>query len=265
MKSVIDVSNLNGMGYRSLAEYQRADGLYVQAIPRPRPNGIVAQQLYAGRDDGKALGIYSWLWHDPTWRMDPDLRADQRLRLETVPNDVQLVMRPMIDVEDNVSTGWQSVSVQQRKDDLMVCLDVLHAFAVARNLPDPGIYWSAYYINLLFDGWVPDGVFQWKAHYGIQPGSLIGGFVVGHQFSSTPIDQSIFVDSELQPSQEADVPIPQEYVDKFHLGSNQDIQGLIDNFEGVITTTREIALAEGEAAGLECEVRLERIKQVLTG
>ena len=61
------------------------------------------------------------------------------------------------------------------------------------------------------------------------------------------------------------MPIPQEYVDKFHLGSNQDIQGLIDNFEGVIATTRGIALAEGEAAGLACEARLERIKQVLTG
>lgn len=263
MKAVIDVSNLNGMGFRSLAEYQQADGLYVQAIPRPRPNGIVAQQLYAGRDDGKALGVYSWLWHDPTWRLDPDLRTDQRLRLATVPSDVQLVLRPMIDVEDNVSTGWESVSVQQRKDDLMVCLDELHTFAALRRTPAPGIYTSDYYINLLFDGWMPDGVVQWKAGYNGRPGSLLGGVVCGHQWTSIPIDQSVFEDEELQPTQEADVPIPQEYVDKFHLSSDQDVQGLIDNFEGVISTTRDIALAEGEAAALDCNARLERIKQVL--
>lgn len=196
----VDISNLNGTPdrYSGLAEYQAAEFVIVQAIPRPAPNGIAAQQLRAAKADGKALGIYSWLWHDPSWRLDPDVATDQRLRLATVPDDVELDMRPWLDVEDNQSTGWQAVTIQQRVDDVNHALETLDTWAAQRGLPEAGIYWSDYFIGLLFGGrnYWPERK-QWKAHYEIAPGSLIGGTVVAHQFASTPIDQNVMLESEL--------------------------------------------------------------------
>lgn len=257
----LDVSNLNGMGYTALPQYAAADILIVQAIPRPAPNGLTGRQLRQGAADGKKLGIYPWLWHDPSWRMgDQSVEDDQRLRLATVPQDIELHLRPYIDVEDNQSAGWDRVSVGQRKDDLNRAFDVADAFAHARGLPEAGIYWSAFYINLLFDGWQPEGRKQWRADYGPNPhrhpGQILGGLVVGHQYTSIPIDQSLFLDSEVTATT---VHIPQSYVDKFSLANDQDVDGLIANFEGVVTTVREIALAEaGDAIA-----KLNQIKAVL--
>lgn len=204
----IDGSNFQGLpsAYRGQQWYRDAQFTIWQAIPRPAPNGYTGEQLRAARDDGKHVGIYCWIWHDPSWRMARDVREDQLLRLATVPDDVTLNMRVWLDVEDNQSTGWR-VPVQQRVDDVWRALEVLDEWSAARGLPPAGIYWSKWFINLLFDGVDYFDRPQWLAHYDITPGSLIGGNVVAHQYTSTPIDMNQMLESEIV-REEPPVPEP---------------------------------------------------------
>lgn len=232
-----DVSNLQGppANYRGSNWYHRAEFIICQAIPRPRPNGICAEQLHAAHDDGKHTGVYSWLWHDPNWRLTADVRQDQLLRLATV-GDAPVDMRPWLDAEDNQSSGWRNVSVAQRRDEVLVALATLTEWAVGRLLPQAGLYTSTYFVNLLYGGnldWLPPGTPTWLAHYGVPAGSLIGGMCVAHQFSSSPIDQDVLLESEIVTQGAPIVHIPADYVTKFSLADDQDVQGLIDNFEGI--------------------------------
>lgn len=273
----VDVSNMNGDPalYRDAQWYKDASFLLVQAIPRPRGDPTTPRILRTGQQDGKALGVYCWLWSDPNWRLDANVTRDMQLRLATVPDDIPLQMRPWLDFEDNVSDGWRLVSVQRRKDDVQEALDALHTWGARRNLGTPGLYISEYYTSLLFGETVAElanwlgGVPLWLAHYGRPAGSLIGGLVVGHQYASQPVDLDMMLDTEIagasvvvvppQDAQEEFVLIPDDYVTKFNLPDNHDITGLINNFEGVITKTREIA----EAGGLDAEAKLTQIKAVL--
>jgi predicted DCC family thiol-disulfide oxidoreductase YuxK len=216
----IDFSNLQGPpeAYRNQPWYRDAAFGIVQAIPRPSPPGLTGPQLRALKEDGKYAGIYTWLWDTPSWRMDRAVATDQRIRLSTVPDDVQVDMRPWLDLEDNQSAEWQSVSIEQRYANADAALEVLDAWAAAHSLPRAGIYTSRYMIDLLYGGWTRfttrfAGRKLWLAHYmdsrGLpEPGSLIGGDVVAHQYTSTPIDRNKLLESEII-GQEADVPDPQ--------------------------------------------------------
>lgn len=206
----IDISNHQGpsAGYRDRSWYQEAQFLIAQAIPRPLPSGYVADQLRAAQGDGKSVGCYTWLWHDPSWRMgDQTVEDDQKRRLATIPDDVQLDMRLWLDVEDNQSTGWNRVTIAQRVDDVNRALAVLDEWSYARGLPEAGIYWSRYFIDLLFGGRDYFGRKQWLAHYGIEPGSLIGGTCVAHQYTSTPVDQNKMLESEIVTTTPPEVPV----------------------------------------------------------
>jgi hypothetical protein len=197
----IDISNHqeSPSAYRDQRWYADAEFVIAQAIPRPSPDGYTGAQLRAALDDGKHRGIYTWMWDDPTWRMgDHTVEGDHRIRLATVPEDVPLNIRPWEDLEDNQSAGWQSVSVGQRIGNARRALDLLDTWAIRRGLAAAaGIYWSDYYVGLLYDGWDGDGRVQWKAHYGITPGILIGGNVVAHQYTSSPVDMNIMLESEI--------------------------------------------------------------------
>jgi hypothetical protein len=207
----VDVSNHQGppSSYRSQPWYQEAQFVIAQAIPRPLPDGYTGEQLRAAKADGKHVGAYLWIWHDPSWRIgDRTVEDDMRRRLLTIPDDVELDMRLWLDVEDNQSTGWNNVTIAQRVDDVNRALGVLDAWSYARGLPEAGIYWSTYFINLLFGGVDYFGRKQWKAHYSAEPGSLIGGPCVAHQYTSTPIDKNVMLDSEIVTA--APVPAPGE-------------------------------------------------------
>ena len=196
----IDISNYQGgpSSYRSAGWYQAAEFVIAQAIPRPVPSGFTNAQLIGAQEDGKAVGIYTWLWHDPSFRLgDQSVDGDQLARLACVADTTHVDMRPWLDVEDNVSPAWSASGVIGRRDDVSRALDVLNDWAAKRGLPEGGMYTSAYYINLLLDGWTPPGVKLWLANYGIPAGSILfPPNVVGHQFTSAPIDQDIFLESE---------------------------------------------------------------------
>lgn len=191
----IDVSNLNDIpGTTRLSEYRDAQFGIVQAIPRGPTT--TAQWLERLAADHKRRGIYTWLWHDPTWRLDPDVRTDQLLRLKTVPYDAVLDGRPWLDLEDNVSTGWRKPSPQQRIFEARQALATLDDWAAMNMLPPAGVYSSPYYQSLLYNGWDWDGREYWQANYNGNPGSVIGGNTVGHQYTSKPIDLDLFLESE---------------------------------------------------------------------
>jgi len=193
----IDTSNLNGHPSTYAEEwwYIQAQFVIAQAIPR---GNLTQTQLQQAKALGKYAGIYTWLWHDPSWRLgDQSVTQDQQLRLATV-GGAALDMRPWLDAEDNQSAGWQ-VSIEQRKVDVLEALSVLDDFAADRGLPPAGIYTSQYFINLLFGG---DLSFVgerklWLAHYSMPPGSLIGGNVVAHQYASTPVDRDQMLEGEV--------------------------------------------------------------------
>jgi hypothetical protein len=213
---VVDTSNQNGNPnvYARWPQYRNAAGLIVQAIPR----GPItpATQLEYGRQSGKLLAAYSWLWDDPNWRLAATVLQDQRLRWATIPRDVVLHGRGWVDAEDNQSAlGKADVESQEagrgriiplatRKDNLLRALDAAE-FLVAEG----GVYTSPYYIDRLYDGWLPEGRKIWLASYGIRPGSVLGqrnGLVVGHQFTGDTIDQSVFYASEFQLAPAAPTP-----------------------------------------------------------
>jgi hypothetical protein len=205
----IDTSNVNGHPsvYGNSWWYQQAQFVIAQAIPFGPAS--TAEQLYYGRDHGKLLGVYSWIWEDPSWRRHPDMRQDQRIRWATIPEDIELHGRPFIDTEDNLSPiglgngNRPSNSLRERKDNLLVALDEADTLANKRHLPPGGIYTSPYYIDRQYDGWMPEGRVIWLAHYGRTRASVIGGNVVGHQYTSSPIDRDAFLASEFIHHQEA--------------------------------------------------------------
>ena len=192
----VDTSNLNGdpSTYIHQQPYASSDFVIVQAIPRGPTT--TAQQLYVGQESGLLLGIYTWLWDTPSWRLSPDVITDQSMRLKEVPQDVTLNARPWLDLEDNQSSGWQQVTVQQRIDNARRALWTLDQFAGDRKLPPAGVYTSRWYQSLLYGGWDFDGRPLWLANYNRNPGSLLGGQVVGHQWTSTPMDSDVFLESE---------------------------------------------------------------------
>ena len=207
MYSGIDISNHQGYPptYETQPWFAEAQFVIVQAIPRTTQPGITAQQLQHADANKKWCGIYVWLWHTPSWRLgDQSVEDDMRIRLATVPDDVQMDMRVWLDVEDNQSSGWNQVSIAQRVDDVNRALAVLDDWSYARGLTnEAGIYWSKWFIDLLFGGRDYFGRKQWLAHYinpstgQPAPGSLIGGPVVAHQWTSTPVDKNQMLESEI--------------------------------------------------------------------
>jgi hypothetical protein len=243
----IDVSNHQSSPstYRSQPWYQEAQFVIAQAIPRPFPDGYTGEQLRAAKADGKYVGAYLWLWHDPTWRMGgTSVELDQRMRLATIPDDVPLDMRLWLDVEDNQSTGWNSVSIPQRVDDVNRALAVLDEWSYARGLPEAGIYWSTYFINLLFGGVDYFGRKQWKAHYGIEPGSLIGGPCVAHQYTSTPVDKNVMLESEIVTASQPEPPPVEEPDVPCEDPGWQDKKPMVVQLAGELVSVADQLLAE---------------------
>lgn len=266
MLSGIDISNLQSAPtvYRGQQWYADAQFVIVQAIPRPAPNGLAGAQLEAAQADGKYVGVYSWLWHTPSWRLNPDVGEDQRLRLATVPDDCRLDMRVWLDVEDDQSDSWSASGLQQRKDDVLYTMDALDKWSSARGLPLAGIYTSGYFIDRLFDGWMPAGVKLWLAHYGVQPGSLIKGDVVAHQYTSTPIDQDVMLESEIVSREE---PVPD--VDQAWQDRKAEIVGLAGELRTVAdqiraAANRKYGPVRSEVLPLADAVR-GRVDQILGG
>lgn len=84
-----------------------------------------------------------------------------------------------------------------RQQDVLDARAAADEWAAERGDPPSGGYSGPWYQSDYLGGWWPDGWLKWWAAYGIAPGSLIGGPVVAHQYTSTPVDQDVMLDSEI--------------------------------------------------------------------
>lgn len=93
------------------------------------------------------------------------------------------------------------------------------AWAVERGLPPSGGYSGDWFVNGYMEGWWPAGWLKWWAVYNGNPGSIIGGEIVAHQWTSTPVDRDAMLDSEIVSAtpEEPDPPsgeVDQAWLDK---------------------------------------------------
>lgn len=107
-------------------------------------------------------------------------------------------------------------ATQRMRADVTRSQDVNDARAAAdewaaqRGLPPSGGYSGRWYIDAYLFGWWPDGWAQWLADYSQPAGALLdGNLVVGHQYTSTPVDRSVFEDSEIVNGGGGDVTDPE--------------------------------------------------------
>lgn len=70
-------------------------------------------------------------------------------------------------------------------------------WATAHGLPESGGYSGNWYVNGYMGSLWPDGWRQWWADYSQPAGSIIGGSMVAHQYTSTPIDTDVMMESEI--------------------------------------------------------------------
>jgi hypothetical protein len=93
--------------------------------------------------------------------------------------------------------------------DARVARAAADEWAAERGLPPSGGYSGQWYQDGYLNGWWPEGWPKWWAAYGITPGSILGGLVVAHQYTSTPIDSNVMLESEIvSQSGGGDVPDP---------------------------------------------------------
>lgn len=189
----VDISNHQGppSAYRGAQWYGDAAFVIAQAIRPPRPytgwdvGGYTADQMRAAARDGKYVGVYVWLWNT----LD-DTAADIRQRLALIPDDVNLDMRPWLDVEDvQANTG------PSRQEDVLTALSVMDEWAFQRGLPATGVYSGDWYIRDYLGGWFPEGRLYWMADYGLPPTVLPMRPI--HQYTSSPIDLNVMLESEI--------------------------------------------------------------------
>ena len=95
-----------------------------------------------------------------------------------------------------VPAGRGPVTPVTRAQDVNDARAAADQWAAERGLPPSGGYSGRSYIDGYLFGWWPDW-HTWLADYGKPAGALLGGNVVGHQYTSTPVDMSVFEDSEV--------------------------------------------------------------------
>lgn len=88
------------------------------------------------------------------------------------------------------------------QSDVLAARQAADAWAAERGLPPSGGYSGDWFVNGYLGGWWPDGWLKWWAVYNGAPGSVIGGDIVNHQWTSTPVDRDEMLDSEVVVPQE---------------------------------------------------------------
>jgi hypothetical protein len=84
-----------------------------------------------------------------------------------------------------------------RQQDTLIARQAANDWAAEHGLPPSGGYSGQWYVDAYLGGWWPDGWLKWWAIYGIVPGSVIGGDIVAHQWTSTPVDQNVLLESDI--------------------------------------------------------------------
>lgn len=194
----IDVSNHNTMAYRASQEYADANFVIVQAIYPPAGypghdvGGYTADQILAGIDDGKHVGVYVWLWN--SFSSSAATQQDIQSRLDLIP-DVPLSMRLWLDMEDTTQDHGPA-----RQQDVLDALEVMDNYAIEHDLPPTGVYSGDWYIRGYMDAWFPPDRVYWKADYSQNEVTAMVNLSTSVpiiQYTSDPLDQNVMLDSEI--------------------------------------------------------------------
>lgn len=192
-----DLSNHNGppASYRGQFWYTNAKFIIVQAIKPPNPytgwdvGGYTDAQLRAGRDDGKKVGAYIWLWN--SFSSSAATKADIAGRLALLPDDVDLDMRLWLDMEDTTQDHGPA-----RQQDVLDALAVMDAWSEQRGLPPAGVYSGDWYLRGYMNAWFPPERVYWVADYANTDITLSPTRPL-RQYASSPVDLNAMLESEL--------------------------------------------------------------------
>lgn len=205
----IDISNHQGppSAYRNQQWYRDAEFVITQAIDPPAPyagwdvGGYTASQLRAAEEDGKYVGVYVWLWN--SFSTSAATKADIAARLALIPDDVPLSMRLWLDMEDTTQDHGPA-----RRQDVLDALEVMDEWAGARGLPPTGVYSGDWYIRGYMDAWFPPDRVYWMADYSLdpEPSPTVLPMRPIHQYTSTPVDKNVMLESELVGTEAPPVP-----------------------------------------------------------
>jgi hypothetical protein len=251
----VDVSNYTGrLTKKTLNAWKAADvGLViVQAIDPPEgyPEGVTRQQVEACDAAGLAVDAYLWLW------MTGDFESDIRHKLSLL--DGLPIRQLWLDVEDT-SGGDSHMRVIRTRRALEICDQwvIDHGGATVRTglngegmrmLHPTGVYSGRWYWPVYMQNTNEFADRElWDANYDDNPDASAnfrpyGGWRAARikQYRGTSelagqggIDMNVLSVAE-EAELEDDVVIPDDYVSKFDLHDNHDVEGLIANFEGII-------------------------------
>lgn len=84
-----------------------------------------------------------------------------------------------------------------RQQDTLDAKAAADDWAAQHGLPPSGGYSGQWYQDGYLGGWWPEGWSKWWSAYGITPGAILGGLIVAHQFTSSPVDQNVMLESEM--------------------------------------------------------------------
>lgn len=248
----VDISNHQTMAYRTTVTYQAADFVIVQAIDPPEPftgwdrGGYTADQLRAGIEDDKYIGVYVWLWN--SFSTSAATKADIASRLALIPDDVLLDMRLWLDMEDTTQDHGPA-----RQQDVLDALEVMDQWSIDHDLPLPGIYSGDWYIRGYMDAWFPPERVYWQANYALSQVEADEALLPMRpciQYTSTPIDQNVMLESEIVNGEEPE-PVPDD-----------DCIALINGLSYVADDLGDKLLAEAKRPSIRKTVVRDIVKEM---
>lgn len=204
-----DISNHQGpsSSYRATDWYRAAQFIIAQAIRPPSPypgwdiGGYTAEQLRAAKQDGKYVGAYVWLWN--SFSTSAATQADIAARLDLIPDDVPLDMRLWLDMEDTTQDHGPA-----RRQDVLDALEVMDEWSLSHALPPTGVYSGDWYLRGYMDAWFPPDRMYWQANYALDATEAAAALLPARpviQYTSTPIDSNVMLESELLDPHDAPV------------------------------------------------------------
>ena len=215
----------------------------------PANRALAVRQLASAGRAG--LSVSGYVMCD--WDQVPSAQVDLALSIGTEAG-VNLATL-WLDVEERLSVGADQILPWLRKA-------ATHA---AEQSVRPGIYTNLGSWSRLGNPSALNDLPLWAADWDGQAdrnvAHAVGGWTrpyAGKQYSANLTWSNIWCDLDifdeaccvpLQGHEDPMPPIPQHYIDQFSLSGAYDLQGLIDNLEGVATTRYEQGKAEGLSLG----------------
>jgi hypothetical protein len=269
----IDVSNYTSELSGSILRQWKAAGVglvIIQAFPQHyHQYAEQRRQMRACAEAGIPFDVYMYDYlADPTWRQGA-LVGLERAKAEEGLEPRQL----WLDEEDTeTEQGWPAGA---RRDAIQRSRIACEAAGYTVGIYTGAWWWGPKTANWTgcadLDLWdsdydhVPDAEYGWSPYGGWTHRRIKQHIGTSVFLGVSGVDQNVLSveeAAEITGSEEAEVPIPQEYQDKFGIGPN-DIQGLIDNLEGIGNLKYQQGVQAGLDQSAEALEKLARVREIV--